>query len=275
MSSLYGLWNNSPKAVWQAIRGKIAPPRVNPQWTQVKAGPLIGGQLYIDVDSFAGWNDMINGRFDSFIYDELGASGNIDGAVFWDIGAHFGYHSLSFASLVGETGHVYSFEPNPFNVARYQMHLAKNETQAKRMTLNTFALSDADGEIPFVFSDDVDNSSSSGSHLQKANAPLDEGTYRNFKCQTVMARSIDSFIKDPRVRIPDIMKIDVEGAELLVLKGGKAFFQQHKPTIVMEVHNILMMYYVHAFLLKHGYSVRVLDESNSTLSKCFVVARPV
>lgn len=275
MSLLGKLWNISPKAVFQAINRKLAGSTIRPKWIEVKSGPLKGGQLFVATDSFDGWSEMINGRFDSFIYDEVGCRCNIDGAVFWDIGAHFGYHSFSFASLVGDNGHVYSFEPNPFNAARFQMHLGKNENQAKRITLNTCALSDVNGEMTLVFSNDVDGSSSSGSHLQNVNAPLDAGTYNNFKTQVVTTLTIDSFINQPDVRIPDILKIDVEGAELLVLKGGKEFFQKHKPIIFMEVHNILMMYYVHDFLLKHGYSVKVLDESNSTLSKCFIMAQPV
>lgn len=274
MSLLNKLWNKSPKAVFQALNYRINRSTVKPEWCEVKSGPFKGGQLFVAAESFCGWNEMINGRFDSFIYDEIERCCNINGAVFWDIGAHFGYHSFSFASLVGDNGHVYSFEPNPFNAARFQMHLEKNVTQASRISLNLFALSDVDGEMTFVFSSDVDGSSSSGSHLQSVDAPLEACIYNNFKTQVVSTCTIDSYINSPDARIPNIIKIDVEGAELLVLEGGKEFFQKHKPIIFMEVHNILMMYYVHEFLLKHGYSVRVLDEYNSTLSKCFIMAQP-
>jgi hypothetical protein len=137
MSLLNKIWNKSPKEVFQAIKGKIAVSDNNkPKWTEVKSGPLKGGQLYLTADLFEGWNEMISGRYDSFIYDEIERCCNIVGAVCWDIGAHFGYHSFSFASLVGENGQVYAFEPNPFNVARFKMHLEKNKTQAKQITPN-------------------------------------------------------------------------------------------------------------------------------------------
>jgi len=274
MSLLHKFWNNSPKAVFQSLNRRLAGSTIKPEWTEVISGPLKGGQLFVAADSFDGWNEMIHGRFDSFIYNEVERRCHIDGAVFWDIGAHFGYHSFSFASLVGDNGHVYSFEPNPFNVDRFKMHLGKNKSQAQRITLNTFALSDVNGKMSFVFSNDVDGSSSSGSHLQNVNAPLESGTYNNFKTQVVSTFTIDSYINNPDIRTPDIIKIDVEGAELLVLKGGKEFFKKHKPVIFMEVHNILMMYHIHEFLMKLGYSVRLLDEDNSTLSKCFIVAHP-
>jgi FkbM family methyltransferase len=273
MSLVRKLWNNSPKAVWHAVNRRLTGPRARPAWTDVKAGPLKGGQLYLDVHSFDGWQEMIDGRFDSFIYDEIARSCTMEGAVCWDIGAHFGFHSLSFASLVGDRGHVYSFEPNPFNATRFRMHLERNEAQARRITLNTFALSDSDGELSLVLSEDVDGSSSSGSHLENANVPLEAGTYSNFKSQTVQTRTIDSF-QGSGVRIPNIVKVDVEGAEMLVLKGGRAFFEKHRPVMFLEVHNIVMMHHVYEFLSTRGYSVRILDEDGATLSKCFVVARP-
>ena len=274
MNLLCKLWSNSPETVFHALKNKVMHSPAQPTWTQVLAGPLKGGQLFVAQDSFTGWGEMVKGRFDSFIYDEVARSCNVAGAVFWDIGAHFGYHSFSFASLVGEGGHVHAFEPNPSNIARFKLHLEKNKIQAKRITLNTFALSDKDGETSFKFSSDVDGSSSSGSHLQNINAPLEADTYSDFKTQLVSTLTIDSFMARADTKVPDIIKIDVEGAELLVLKGGKAFFSKHRPVIFMEVHNILMMYYIHDFLLKHGYSIRVLDEDNSTLSKCFIVAQP-
>jgi FkbM family methyltransferase len=274
MSLLNKIWNKSPKAVLQAFKRRITGYyTAKPKWVEVKSGPLKGGRLFLDVDK-PYLKAMINGHFDSFIYDEIEHCCNIVGAVCWDIGAHIGFHSLSFASLVDENGHVYAFEPNTFNIARFKMHLEKNKTLAKRITLNTFAISDVDGEMTFVFSSDADGNSSE-SHLQNINPPCEAGEYTNFKTQTVNTLTIDSFINTPDVRIPDIIKIDVEGAELLVLKGGKKFFKNHKPIIFIEVHNILMMFYVHKFLLKHGYSVKVLDENNSTLSRCFIMAQPV
>lgn len=273
MSIFSKLWNNSPKSVVQAVANKVSGTKPHPTWTRVVSGPFANGQLYIDANSFSGWREMADGQFDAFIYNELG-SADLTGAVAWDIGAHFGYHSFSFASLVGDSGHVYSFEPNPFNGKRFKMHLEKNSVQAKRITLNPIALSDTDGQATFVFSDDVDGSSSSGSHLEDAIVPLAAGTYAKFKHETVECLTIDSFVAKTSPRIPQYIKIDVEGAEMMVLRGAPAFFAKHRPVIFMEVHNILLMHAVHAFFVGLGYSVKVLDEENSTLSKCFIVARP-
>src|SRR5260370_34428325 len=93
------LWNSSPHAVQTAIWSRLQRRNPSPRWVAVSSGPLKGGELFIDPEAFEGWNRMSEGKFDECIYDVLDTIGEVDGNVFWDIGAHFGYHSLSFASL--------------------------------------------------------------------------------------------------------------------------------------------------------------------------------
>ena len=273
ISLLNKFWNISPKKIVQAISQKLMLGKANPKWVAVESGPLEGGQLYIDPDNCAAWKEMATGSFDGFIYQEL-ESVNLNGAVFWDIGAHFGYHSFSFASLIGDTGFVYAFEPNPFNIIRFNMHMSKNPLLARRILLSQIALSNADGEFKFIFSEDVDGSTSSGSHLENAKVPLDSATYSQFKEEAVKCLSVDSFIMTASPRNPNFIKIDVEGAEMLVLLGANKLIENCRPTIFMEVHNISLMYYVYKYFADSGYSVKILDEENATLSKCFIVARP-
>lgn len=274
MSLLNKLWNKSPKNIVDILKAKIVNKKITPQWIKVKSGPLKGKQLFIDVGFCESWQEMIDGCYDSFIYEEIKHCYNLDEAVIWDIGAHFGYHSLSFASLVGDKGHVYSFEPNPYNIARFKLHLEKNVTLANRITLNNFALSDVDSEENFIISKNVDNGTSSGSYLQNVVPPLDLNIYKNFSTRVVRTLKIDTFLNTTKgVRAADIIKIDVEGSESLVLNGGKNFFQKDKPIIFIEIHNILMMFYTLSFLYRIGYDVKVLDEEKATLSRCFIIAR--
>lgn len=265
------IFDSTKSYLKKIVNRLIVKPR-RPEWVRISAGPLIGGELFLESNSFSGWSEMVSGTYDSFIYDEIKKM-NADDKVIWDIGAHFGYHSLSFSSIVGEKGHVYSFEPNPFNIERFRLNVARNPALDKRITLNTNALSDTNGKSTFIFSNDVDGSRSSGSHLIGATAPLLGYTYLNFSRQDVETIKIDSLIAGSGIKIPDIMKIDVEGAELLVLNGASAFFERHKPIIFMEVHNILMMFYVQRFLISHGYDIKILNESESTLSRCFIMAK--
>ena len=70
------------------------------------------------------------------------------------------------------------------------------------------------------------------------------------------------------------MKIDVEGAEQLVLEGATKLLAIAQPLLFVEVHNISQMFYVQRLLLGAGYEMEILDAEHASLSRCFTVARP-
>jgi len=268
------LWNSSPHAVQIAFWSRVQRRNPSPRWVAVSSGPLKGGELFIDPGAFEGWKRMSEGKFDEFIYDVFDTIGEVDGKVVWDIGAHFGYHSLSFASLVGEGGRVFSFEPNPFNLIRLNKNIERNTRLSKRILVKDRALSDSKSEVEFSFSKNVDDSRSSGSHLVGVGTPLPSEFYESFETIRIKAETIDSLLEGKEILPADILKIDVEGAERLVLNGGRQFFSTFRPIVFMEVHNIVMMYYCLNYLRDLDYEVSVLDEADATLSKCFIVAKP-
>lgn len=99
------VWNMSPRMLASAVARKVMAPRQRkPDWHTVRSGSLQGVDLYLDPGSYAGWQEMIDGTFDSFLYDALTDAGDLSGATFWDIGSHFGYHSFAFAVRAGERG---------------------------------------------------------------------------------------------------------------------------------------------------------------------------
>jgi hypothetical protein len=75
------------------------------------------------------------------------------------------------------------------------------------------------------------------------------------------------------VGIPSVIKIDVEGAEKLVLEGSLNLLLEYKPILLIEVHNITMMFYVQKILCELGYNSEILDSDNSSLSRCFIIAK--
>jgi len=267
------LWDSSPRALLQAARRGLRRVRTKPRWVSVASGPLVGQELYLN-PSYETWLEMQQGKYDNFIYDALSRLGTLEGATFWDIGAHFGYHSLSFAALAGASGRVVSFEPNPSNIARFQLHLQRNAELSKRIELRCEALSNADGDVNFVMGTGVDNGRTSGSHLEGAVTPLSTESYNEFERTTVRVSRIDTLYKNQQIGAANVIKIDVEGAELTVLEGGVGFLSQFKPVIFMEVHNILMMFSTQQFLQRIGYELELLDAANATVSRCFVVAKP-
>lgn len=139
------------------------------------------------------------------------------GDVVYDLGAQAGYHSLYASMLVGPSGQVWAFEPNPVNVQFIRKHIDLNG--ARNIHVMECAVSDADGESTF---DDGKNCFSG--HLS------DKGSR---KVQTI---SIDSAVMAGRLPAPNYLKIDVEGAEFKVLSGAVETLRKSRPTILVETH---------------------------------------
>lgn len=133
------------------------------------------------------------------------------GMVVFDIGAHWGYYSLIAASLVGENGKGFAFEPHPLN---YDLLL-------KSISFNGFsnispikkAVSDKNGIIKLFCS----HKESAGHSIV---LPENEDEY--IEVETV---TLDEFCKENKI-LPDVVKMDVEGAEPLALKGMKRMIER-------------------------------------------------
>jgi FkbM family methyltransferase len=271
------LWNASPNRMVEAVRRRLrkGQDREAPtsRWFAVPTGPLEGVELLLPPAASGGWREMAEGTFDAFLFEALAKNAPIEGATVWDIGAHFGYHSLGFARLVGEGGRVVAFEPNPFNAQRLRQHLLRNRNLAERIEVVPSAVSASDGETTFIFSSDLESGDSSCSFIRDAVPPQGPEAFARFREQSVRTICIDTFFRSQAGVVPRVIKMDVEGAELLVLRGGSKFFAEHKPLLLMEIHHIRLMFHVHKLLLAFGYEPVLLNEESASPSRCFLMAR--
>ena len=145
--------------------------------------------------------------------------------VFFDIGANMGLYSF----LAAEKGaRVYSFEPSPSIVEWFEDNLELNSSLADRITLVQEAVSDHNGTLNFypnregnfgvgkIFSDEADKK-------QESDAVQ------------ITARTLDDCVK--QYGVPDVIKMDVEGAEFLILKDlPEVFKREDSPTLFVEFH---------------------------------------
>jgi len=141
------------------------------------------------------------------------------GMVAVDVGANVGRHMLTMSRLVGEAGHVYAFEPNSENCRALMLTIRENDLS--NVELIPVALSDRIGAIAFTQA-----IGGNGGFLYFIDDPV-----LHPNCSVVPTIPLDTLI-DP-VRL-DFIKVDVEGAEHLVISGAMDLIRKHRPVIVTE-----------------------------------------
>jgi FkbM family methyltransferase len=136
------------------------------------------------------------------------------------------------------------------------------------------ALSDDDGEQRFRFSENP--ALASIGYLDLHGAPGDRvlpEIYAMLEEHPVQTRRIDSLIAAGQAA-PHFIKLDVEGAEVEVLRGAEQLLREQRPVMAIEVHNVTCMFHVQALLFAAGYTTALVDEPERSASRAFIWARP-
>jgi FkbM family methyltransferase len=151
-------------------------------------------------------------------------------AVFYDLGANIGYHALVANQFI-KGGEIYAFEPIAENIALFEKHINLNKAKLNYNNINIlpFAVADKTGELTFS-----DNKAEHDGNSYIPSSPVYQNAETKF---TVMAYAIDDLVEDGYLP-PAIIKIDVEGAELDVLKGAEETLKQYKPNIILATHDV-------------------------------------
>ena len=142
------------------------------------------------------------------------------GMTFWDVGAHAGFFTLLASRLVGPEGRVHAFEPMRENRSRLRASIELNGSE--NVTVHDVAVADRAGERILYAS------AASVTWSLVASEPGQGGL--EVRCETLdrLARSLGP---------PDAIKIDVERAELDVLRGGLGLLERHRPVVFLEATN--------------------------------------
>lgn len=141
------------------------------------------------------------------------------GMLALDVGAHIGLYTLLLAKSVGDTGQVHAFEAESKNYQRLATNVALNRFD--NVTLSHSAVYSESGQVQLnVFPESVNAWHSLGCptlldpyHPGEALSPVEQ--------QEVVAVTLDDYCRSAGIEHVDLLKIDVEGAELDVLKGAK------------------------------------------------------
>jgi FkbM family methyltransferase len=144
-----------------------------------------------------------------------------DGDNFFDIGANIGWYSINIAAS-RRASTVYAFEPIPTTYARLGENLALNACPNIRPY--NFGLSEQAGEFTFYYPPEGSGNASAVNLTGRSDV-------RTAQCEV---RTLDGFTADTGIRV-DFIKCDVEGAELLVFKGGLQTIARDKPVVLAEI----------------------------------------
>ncbi len=184
------------------------------------------------------------------------------GGTFLDVGANIGM--ISFA-LVGQLKNIrcFCFEPGPTQFKYLEKNIKENKMEHLVSAYN-FALSNKTGEANFSIHKNEDVSGDGFVDTGRAGETL-----------TIQVKTIklDEWWKESNRPKIDVMKVDVEGAELMVFEGGKEFLENEKPLILFEVHNKNLEGYPYSyndifnFLQLIGYKILNLNFTSVSMNQ--------
>jgi FkbM family methyltransferase len=137
------------------------------------------------------------------------------------------------ARSVGPRGRVVAFEPDPANLARTQRNVALN--RLTNVSFHQAAIGAPADEVPFLLAH------STNSHLPGVYVGRSREEYAQIEsiAATITVRSIglDEAWIDLATSPPNLIKLDIEGAELMALQHADRLSRELRPIIVLELHN--------------------------------------
>ena len=188
------------------------------------------------------------------------------GDTFVDVGSNIGLMSLSASQFVGQDGHVYSFEP----LAETFAILTKNIEMNKSSNISAYNIALGSSRKRAVIYRNLD--------INRASASLIKPVQKNSKGLEVLVETLDEFATKNNITNIRMIKIDVEGQELEVLKGANNLLRSpNAPIICIEYSNshptqggqLLDLY---NYLLVNNYKIYKLEKGKEIPSRLIKIA---
>jgi len=149
-----------------------------------------------------------------------------DEFVVLDIGGNIGQTAMMMAKEVGDKGYIYSFEPYPDTFKNFKQNLSLNAALSKRIKIENYALGLSPGNVN-MYQDCITNSGANRmvhGQLSKVKGFIE-----------TPVSTVDVFVKNNQLNKVDLIKIDVEGFEMNVLKGAYKTLMEFSPVLFIEL----------------------------------------
>lgn len=239
---------------WRRKRPAAKPP----SWQQVHSGPLEGLELFLPTDDRpTGWvAKMLRGDYEPVLLEALRRLAK-DGKVLYDIGGHVGFVACAWLSFGGRRVEI--FEPSPHNARCIDDVLRRNHLESSAR-VHRLALGESAEEATLI-SHASDIGLTSMSHLEGYGVPK-MWRQRTTTEVSVPVRSLDDWHRELDPEPPDVVKIDVEGAEASVIRGARECLRTVQPVVFCELHGIYQAVQTTSDLSELGYRATPLDAAS-------------
>ena len=216
---------------------------------RVYSNDIIGEQIYT--------NGVFEPREVAFVTKFLKP-----GMVFFDIGANLGQYTLLGAVSVGKKGCVHSFEPSVRMFSELEYNVKLNSL-SKTCVLNRLAVADTNSIRQL-------STYEAGAEVYGSLGNQHWSGKKIIGYEDVETIKIDDYFQKNGIPRVDLIKMDIEGAELLALKGCEQLLSQpNGPTIILEVADINTVgfgyspYEIWDYLGQFGYTLNILNKTGS------------
>jgi FkbM family methyltransferase len=189
-----------------------------------------GNRLLLDLDNFVDSLIYLEGSYEGDAVRALAERAKQRGCShFIDVGANLGVYSLHFARQEN-IRELWAFEPDVRNFAQLAANLWLNQL-SQRVKISPCALSSREGQTTFYLNDPPQRRG--GLHLNTATSSLMKAGAANHTPIEVQVRRLDQVV--PLAGQEVVIKIDVEGAESLVLEGARQLLRRNRCLVMLEV----------------------------------------
>ena len=208
----------------------------------VAAGPLAGMYMSLDMQSEKEfWLGTYESELQSVLMDLVKP-----GMVAYDVGANVGYFTLLLGKLVGPSGRVYAFEALPANVNRLKRNLALNGLEAYA-EIESVAVVNCSRSVEFMLGP--------SGRMGKVEGIFGRHTVDYREKITLEGISLDEFVSVEDHLAPDVIKMDIEGGEVLALPGMQNILTRFKPMVFLELHGEEAAQVAWQLLTSHNYRI--------------------
>lgn len=245
---IYPLWLRE-KLLWNLYKYKLLKPAFRP--VNLEFAPKVKMQLCATDISHK--NITVLGFYELPVTKKIFSLAE-KGGVLIDVGANYGYYSLIWANR-NATNTVHSFEPVPANFKMLNENI-NNNNFAARVSTNQMALSDKTGILSFELENAAGNVGWGGITFNGTNNSIE-----------VNSGTLDNYCREHNIKRIDCLKIDTEGADLLVLKGAASLLSNKQVKSILYEENLVRMQQLgieagaaQKYLEQFGYTVeRIAD----------------